>query len=133
MLIDEIQRDHDYVDLGVASQGLSLVQPHVKRAVGMARGEWKRSHGVQAKASYPNPQRQVSLPWASLDSYPDWVVNQIDNYVRADPMEKFHARRHLEQTLLEKPLLAVSTKYDGTCFGKMADGDLVGRRQYLGQ
>ena len=39
----------------------------------------------------------------------------------------------LEQTLLETPLWSVSTKYDGTCFGKLDTGEFVGRRHFVGQ
>ena len=41
-------------------------------------------------------------------------------------------RRALEETLLPTPLRAASIKYDGTCFGKLATGELVGRNQTLG-
>ena len=46
--------------------------------------------------------------------------------------ERARARRALEETLLSTPLRAASIKYDGTCFGKLDTGELVGRKQTLG-
>lgn len=36
-------------------------------------------------------------------------------------------RQALEEALLQRPLTTVSVKYDGTCFGKLDDGTLLGR------
>ena len=46
--------------------------------------------------------------------------------------ERARARRALEEALLSTPLRAASIKYNGTCFGKLDTGELVGRKQALG-
>lgn len=133
MLIEEVRQDSDVIPPPAASLGLHEVRLLVKRTVGKAFGDWKKVRGMQKEAKRLTPQGEIPLPWASIDAYPDWVVNQIENYLQADLNEKQSARRVLERTLLEKPLIAASIKYDGTCFGKMDDGDLLGRRLLLGR
>jgi len=133
MLIEEVRQDSDVIPPPAASLGLDEVRLLVKRTVGKAFGDWKKVRGMQKEAKRLTPQGEIPLPWASIDAYPDWVVNQVENYLQADLNEKQSARRVLERTLLEKPLIAASIKYDGTCFGKMDDGDLLGRRLLLGR
>lgn len=133
MLIEEVRQDSDFIPPPAASRRLDEVRLLVKRTVGKAFGDWKKARGLQKEAKRLTPQGEIPLPWASIDAYPDWVVNQIENYLQAGLDEKQSARRVLERTLLEKPLIAASIKYDGTCLGKMDNGDLVGRRLLLGR
>ena len=87
--------------------------------------------------------RDNPLPWASIDAYPEWIAALLSNYKRvaaasatADDAcsceERARARRALEETLLSTPLRTAPIKYDGTCFGKLDTGELVGRKQTLG-
>lgn len=131
MLAEEMQNDMDFIPMLAAPQREENLLPLIKRAVGMVHGEWKKNNSVETdkvKAIRDNP-----LPWPSIDHYPDWVFNQIKNYRCAEHVDKPDARRLLESTLLETPLITVSTKYDGTCFGKIDTGMLVGRRTLLGK
>jgi hypothetical protein len=61
------------------------------------------------------------------------VLDKINKFVRADYAERDAARAHLEEILLVKPVISGSIKYDGTCFGKMNNGELVGRRLVLSE
>lgn len=133
MLLDEILQDKDFVPLTGDPEYLKEIRAQVKRVVGKALGEWKKAGSVAETGKLPGKLRDNPLPWPSIDAYPEWVVGQVEIYVHAAPEEKSSARRHLEETLLEKQLLAASIKYDGTCFGKLDNGDLVGRRQLLGK
>jgi hypothetical protein len=130
MLATEMQSDKDFSPSVDAPEHNKEFQIMLKRIVGRAYSMWKKCGGdverVQSRFK-DNP-----LPWSSIDSYPDWVMSQIGHYTDAAPEEKEAARKTLEHTLLEKPLCAATIKYDGTCFGKLGTGDLVGRKQILG-
>ena len=87
--------------------------------------------------------RDNPVPWASIGAYPEWIAALLSNYKRAAAAsatadgaysceERSRARRALEETLLPTPLRVASIKYDGTCFGKLDTGELVGRKQALG-
>ena len=84
------------------------------------------------------------LPWAGIGAYPEWwIAALLSNYKRvaaasatADGAcsceERARVRCALEETLLPTPLREAPIKYDGTCFGKLDTGELVGRKQALG-
>jgi len=132
MLEGEMEKDLRGFLSASAPQQRAEVQAKLRKAVGTANGAWRRGGGSSERARAPRP-RDSPLPWASIDAYPEWVVGQIMNYASVSvPEEQAAARRALESTLLERPLCAASVKYDGTCFGKLDGGQLVGRRQVLG-
>lgn len=132
MLADEIHQDLDFIAVLQAGQYEADFQAMLRNAVGRANGRWKKAGGTTSKVSRKVAIKDIPLPWASIDAYPEWVVNQISNYADAEPGDQAGARRALEHALLERPLCAGTVKYDGTCFGKLDTGELVGRKQLLG-
>lgn len=115
----------------------------LRKTVGKANGAWRKGAGGAMGAKKSRALRDNPLPWASIDAYPEWIAALLSNYKRvaaasatADDAcsceERARARRALEETLLPTPLRAASIKYDGTCFGKLDTGELVGRKQTLG-
>lgn len=133
MFVQELMEDRDFAPLVAPPARQQEVLLRLKRALGRLYGEWKKAYSCGAASGHSVGSRgQVPLPWSSIDAFPEYVVGQIDNYVGASQEEQASARRTLEHTLLEKPLCAASIKFDGTCFGKMSDGCLCGRRQTLG-
>lgn len=71
------------------------------------------------------------MRWSSIEAYPEWVAGQVRCCEEAEPVDRDGAWTELERRLLEEPLLTVSVKYDGTCFGKLDDGAFVGRNHVL--
>jgi len=132
MVAEEMQEDKDFLPALAAAEHKEEMQNLLRKAVGMAHGAWKKHGGAEAKTKAPK-LKDNPLPWSSIDAYPEWVVNQIENYASAAPGDQADSRTALEYALLEKPLSAASIKYDGTCFGKLDTGELVGRKQILGK
>jgi len=130
MLAEEMLQDKDYCHTLAAN--MDEFQRELRKAVGIANGAWKRNGG-SAERKTTTKFKDNPLPWTSIDAYPEYVVKQIENYADAAPEEQVEARAKLEFALLERPLCAASIKYDGTCFGKLDTGELVGRRQVLGR
>mmetsp|Transcript_124142 Transcript_124142/g.215181 ORF Transcript_124142/g.215181 Transcript_124142/m.215181 type:complete len:527 (+) Transcript_124142:39-1619(+) len=131
MLTEELQNDKDFTP---APEHEKDIQVMLRTVVGKAYGAWKKG-GAHVEGSgkiKTDKRKDTPLPWSSIDAYPEWVVNQIENYGNAPLDEQADARSALEFALLEKPLCAASIKYDGTCFGKMDTGALVGRKSVLG-
>lgn len=132
MLADEMRQDRDFEPaLAVFGRDTEL-QTLLRKFVGTANGKWKEGNRGVDRPKVPRKLKDNPLPWASIDAYPEWVVGQIETYASAAPEEQVDARTRLERTLLERPLCAASVKYDGTCFGKLDTGELVGRKQLLG-
>ena len=115
----------------------------LRKTVGKANGAWRKGAGGAMGAKKSRALRDNPLPWASIGAYPEWIAALLSNYKRvaaasatADDAcsceERARARRALEETLLPTPLRTASIKYDGTCFGKLDTGELVGRKQTLG-
>jgi len=131
MLADEMLRDAELVPALQAS-GVDQLMPAVKRAVGMAHSAWKRQNpGLIMREAQIKPIKNNHLPWPSIEAYPEWIVGQIRDYLstlKEEPWQQVARRRALEYALLENPLQAASVKYDGTCFGKLDTGQLVGRK-----
>eukprot|EP00929_Paragymnodinium_shiwhaense_P037285 TRINITY_DN19891_c2_g1_i2.p1 TRINITY_DN19891_c2_g1~~TRINITY_DN19891_c2_g1_i2.p1 ORF type:complete len:436 (-),score=69.49 TRINITY_DN19891_c2_g1_i2:305-1612(-) len=132
-LVEELSADSDLRPFLVSSEEQATMQSYVRKMVGLSYGEWKKSSPGQAKAKEAKKSRELPLPWASIDAYPEWVMNQIDLYVQAELEDQDAARRKLEQALLENLVVSASIKYDGTCFGKLSSGELCGRREVLGE
>lgn len=133
MLMEEIQQDKDFAPFLVSPRHVLESEALLKRAVGRANAAWRKAGGMPERARPSGHSKGENfLPWPSIDAYPEWVVGQIENYANAEPFERASARTALEHALLEKPLCAATIKYDGTCFGKMHDGNLAGRKQLLG-
>jgi len=135
MLGEEIQSDRDFLTILGAPQDDQRLQILLKKKVGTAFGAWKKNGSAAGgeKKEKCNKPKDNPLPWSSIEAYPEWVVNQIENYAHAEPQDQAEARNLLERTLLQNPLCAASIKYDGTCFGKLDTGELVGRKQVLGK
>jgi hypothetical protein len=133
ILIDEMQSDKDMQPCLAVSVNMETMHSHVRTSVGKAYGEWKKSSSGKESFRLSKQIRAVPLPWSSIEAYPEWVMNQIGCYINAEPEEKEESRKTLERTLLEKPVRAASIKYDGTCFGKMDNGELCGRKEILGK
>jgi len=135
MLEEELRSDKDFLP---ALQALpdscrdAELRGRMRKAVGMANSLWKKSGGNAEKEGAPKKIKDVVLPWASIDAYPEWIAAVLDTFLDASPEEQPDARRHLEYKLLELPVCSASVKYDGTCFGKMDSGELVGRKHVLG-
>lgn len=130
MLAAEMSQDAELIPALEAS-GEGVLLPLVMRAVGMANTAWKRQN-PGAQTAMKAKGKDIPLPWPSIEAYPEWVVNQIECYlytVQEEPDQICVQRRALEHALLENTLQAASIKYDGTCFGKMNTGELVGRKQ----
>lgn len=133
MFVQELMEDRDFAPLAAPPARQQEIRLRLTRALGRLYGEWKKARSCGAASGHSvGSWGQVPLPWSSIDAYPEYVAGQIDNYVGASQEEQALARRTLEHTLLEKPLCGASIKFDGTCFGKMSDGCLCGRRQTLG-
>lgn len=135
MFVQELQEDGDLRPLlDLADNKVEAMRAFVRTAVGKRFGEWKKIGGNAVKEK-KEKEVPVPLPWTSIDAYPEWVMDKIQIYSRAEPAEQEAARQHLEDTLLGKKarVLAASIKYDGTCFGKMDNGELVGRKFVLGK
>ncbi|CAK9053141.1 unnamed protein product [Durusdinium trenchii] len=136
MLLDEMRQDQDFAHLlGNDLRHKEFVK-FVSQSIGKIYGAWKR--GTLSDKPVDKPSNKPAdvdnvLSWPSIENYPEWVFEQINIYCSATPEEKAFARMELEQTLLETPLWSVSTKYDGTCFGKLDTGEFVGRRHFVGQ
>lgn len=130
MLVDEILLDHDFAHSQDELKQKAVVK-FVKENVGRAFGAWKKRPRDGELTTGEVPQNTL-LSWPSIENYPDWVHDQINTYLQASSDEKTICRLELERTLLETPLWSVSTKYDGTCFGKMDNGEFVGRRHVVG-
>lgn len=130
MFAAEIRQDKDFMLMLAAPEHEEQLLPLIKREVGIAYGVWRKNGRIEAgtqKTIRDNP-----LPWPSIDNYPEWVFGQINDYRQAALADQSEARARLEHTFLEVPLHAVTIKYDGTCFGKLDTGNLVGRRTLLG-
>lgn len=106
------------------------METFLAKRVGTVFGAWKRQGGITP--AQPKQIKDVPLPWSSIEPYPEYIANQIQAYRAAEAGERAHARTVLEHTLLEAKLHAATVKLDGTCFGKMDTGNLVGRKQLLG-
>lgn len=133
MLADEMQQDRDFEPVLVALGRDTELQTLLRKFVGAANGKWKEGNRGVDRPKVPRTLKDNPLPWASIDAYPEWVVGQIETYAGAAPEDQADAQKRLECTLLERPLCAASVKYDGTCFGKLDTGELVGRKQLLGK
>ncbi|CAE7196840.1 unnamed protein product [Symbiodinium sp. CCMP2456] len=136
MLQREIREDRDFLPSGrmMPSQEEQL-RKFVMQMVGKSYGLWKKGappSGVKA-AQEEERGKESGLEWASIDHYPVWVVDQIENYLSAEPGQQEMMRRELERTLLEEPLCSATVKFDGTCFGKLDNGNLSGRRHQVGK
>lgn len=136
MLLREIREDRDFPFSGrmMPSQEEQL-RKFVMQMVGKSYGLWKKGadpSGVKV-ARDEGRGTESGLEWASIDHYPVWVVDQIENYLSAEEGQQERMRRELERTLLEEPLFSATVKYDGTCFGKLDNGNLSGRRHQVGK
>lgn len=135
MLEEELRADKDFLPVLQAlldSQRDAELQRRIRKAVGMAHGSWKKRSGTTENESALKKIKDVSLPWPSIDAYPEWIAAVLDTFLDASPEEQPDAKRHLENKLLDMPVCSASIKYDGTCFGKMDSGELVGRKHVLG-
>eukprot|EP00930_Biecheleria_cincta_P048339 TRINITY_DN33663_c0_g1_i1.p1 TRINITY_DN33663_c0_g1~~TRINITY_DN33663_c0_g1_i1.p1 ORF type:complete len:464 (-),score=102.77 TRINITY_DN33663_c0_g1_i1:121-1512(-) len=135
MLEEELRADEDFLQALQAlpdSRRDTELQARIGKAVGVANGSWKKGGGKAKTEGTAKKIKDVALPWASIDAYPEWVAAVLDTFLNASPEEHTNARRHLENKLLKMPLCSASVKYDGTCFGKMDNGELVGRKHVLG-
>jgi len=135
MLQREIREDRDFLPSGgmMPSQEEQL-RRFVMQMVGKNYGLWKKGAPLSGvKAAQAERGRESGLEWASIDHYPVWVVDQIENYLSAEPGQQEMMRRELERTLLEEPLCSATVKFDGTCFGKLDNGNLSGRRHQVGK
>eukprot|EP00439_Symbiodinium_sp_Y106_P039898 s2022_g4.t2 len=117
MLQREIREDRDFLPSG----GMMPSQEEP--------GLWRTA----PEAAQAERGRESGLEWASIDHYPVWVVDQIENYLSAEPGQQEMMRRELERTLLEEPLCSATVKFDGTCFGKLDNRNLSGRRHQVGK
>ena len=141
MIAEEMRSDTDFaLTLADEAERFAL---WLRKTVGKANGAWRKGAGGAMGAKKSRALRDNPLPWASIDAYPEWIAALLSNYKRvaaasatADDAcsceERARARRALEGALLPTPLRAASIKYDGTCFGKLDTGELVGRKQTLG-
>jgi len=135
MIVAEMLADKDF---HMANKEEVLL-PLVKAKVGRAHGVWKKLNPGVTKTKFKQV-KDNPLPWPSIDAYPEWVAESVLNYTDCDwdgcmevygPDERARRKRSLEHRLLEQPLNAASIKFDGTCFGKMNTGELVGRKHLL--
>ena len=130
MLLEEMRQDEDFAPFLTDDLREKAFVKFVQQNVGKTFGAWKKGGTISEAAER---SQQNSLSWPSIENYPEWVCEQIKTYLLASEEEKPLFRAELERTLLETPLWSVSTKYDGTCFGKMDTGDFVGRRHVVGK
>jgi hypothetical protein len=134
ILLEELLGDAELLPFLTGSESQDALGKHVRTHVGRAYGEWKKMGNAAAGMSKDAAKRRdLPLPWASIDAYPDWVMNQIELHMNADPEEVDEARKYLENALLAKPIISGSIKYDGTCFGKLDDEEFCGRKDVLGR
>mmetsp|Transcript_123276 Transcript_123276/g.343237 ORF Transcript_123276/g.343237 Transcript_123276/m.343237 type:complete len:438 (-) Transcript_123276:178-1491(-) len=133
MLVDELQSDCELTSLLDNAEKVEALRTFIHSAVGPRFGKWKKGGGKVVKSQTSAQGKAVPLPWSSIDSYVDWVLDKIGTFAMAEPAERDAARDFLEDTLLRKPVIAASVKYDGTCFGKMDNGTLAGRKLVLGE
>ena len=131
MLLEEMQQDQDFAPFLTNDLREKAFVKFVQQNVGKTYGAWKKGGTISEAAA--ERSQQNSLSWPSIENYPEWVCEQVKTYLLASEEEKPLFRAELEHTLLQKPLWSVSTKYDGTCFGKMDTGDFVGRRHVVGK
>lgn len=132
MLVEELLGDVDLAPVLVGSEPVETLQRHIRTHVGKTYGEWKKRNSNKVESKDAVKRQEVPLPWASIDAYPEWVMTQIELCVKAEPEEHDAACKFLEHIFLTKPILSGSIKYDGTCFGKLDNGDLCGRKEVLG-
>lgn len=133
MLAKEMLEDGEFSLLLDIAEHVDALNAFVKSFVGRRFGEWKKTNGVRLKTKDVRQEKDVPLPWASIESYAIWVLDKIETYAHTESTFRDAARKHLEDALLGKTVVAASIKYDGTCFGKMDSGELVGRRMVLGE
>lgn len=144
LLADEMQSD-------LQSTPIQELLAFALRRCGPAYGAWKKTskklpEGATARLV------ENDLAWASIDAYPDWVVgfakeflssahhaalllqlawrkdNRVFGFVQAARKRRKLSRWSFEHDLLDEPLVSASLKYDGTCFGRLSCGMLLGRR-----
>lgn len=132
-LAGELQSDCDLKSFLDSAEKVETMHIFIRSAVGPRFGTWKKGGGKVVKSVTCAQGKAVPLPWSSIDSYADWVLDKIGTFAKAEPADRDAARDVLENTLLRKPVIAASVKYDGTCFGKMDNGELAGRKLVLGE
>ena len=138
MLVDEIRSDKDFANFLVDDFRQKALDQFVKQHVGPAFGAWKKDKKEHTQENASGRPESSFLSWPSIENYPEWVHAQIHEYKHSthssysSNKEKALARAKLEKALLDTPLWSASTKYDGTCFGKMDTGVYVGRRHVVG-
>jgi len=132
LLTKEVHLDADFAPFlvlpGLEDKLLVDVRQQVGRAFGCfkkcGRSDGPSSNSVALLKSNP-------LPWSSIEAYPEWVVNRVQLLLDSDNSSHASEREYFEDALLRQPLRAASLKYDGTCFGKLASGELMGRRHMV--
>ena len=136
MLAQEIRQDEDFIPYVKTPSHDEQLRKFVTQMVGKSFGLWKKGAGSRSSAAAACESGRGTdsgLGWSSIDNYPGWVYEQILAYLGAEPGSKVLMRMELEKALLEEPLCSATVKYDGTCFGKMDDGSLSGRRHLVGK
>ncbi|CAE7379219.1 unnamed protein product [Symbiodinium natans] len=131
MLAQEMRQDEDLRPSITTPFREEQLRKFVMQMVGKSYGLWKKG---SCRVKNDDSRGQDSgMAWASIDNYATWVYEQVSAYRSAQPGEQTMMRRELERALLELPLHSATIKYDGTCFGKLDNGALSGRRHLVGK